>query len=208
MVDSKNSWKAWLYLSPAILLLLVFTKDKVLLTLSLIGIATTLFVFLMLRNDLSIIGKVLYKITNNERFTLWFGKSTRFGWLGPVATQCGSFCLLWYGKKVIDKNKETLKDSIVVFYSMVYRISLVLFFVLPLYCVATDFIRIIRGVLLLYYIAIAIAFYNAKSTDKLILAFGMILFVLLFNVQGDRGILFKNAYWNIFFDKNSFIWLR
>ena len=25
MVDSKNSWKAWLYLSPAILLLLIFT---------------------------------------------------------------------------------------------------------------------------------------------------------------------------------------
>ena len=191
-----------------LLLLLVYCKEKVLFVLSAVGVATTLFVFLVLGNDLSIVGKILYKITKIERVKLWFGQSTRFGWLGPVAVQSGTFALLWYGKKVVDERKDTLSENTVSFYRTVYKISYALFFVLPLYCIATDFIRIIRGVMILYYVAVLLAFYHAKPKQKLFLGLGMVTFVLLFSVQGHSGILINNEYWNIFFTKNSFTWLR
>ena len=178
-----------------LILLLVHFRENILKKLVFISSIITVMLGVVFSN-ISWIGTVIYRFIPNERILMWFAYKTNWGWLGPVITQVALFLMLFYGKKIIDYeyNNGNIEDTYASFYNIAYKICVVSFVFMPFYVFSTEFIRLIRGMLLVYYFCIFMSFYYATNYQKVLIWLFSIGFIILYNLQGLRGILFFNDY--------------
>ena len=176
-------------------LILVYCKIGFLNILALISCVATAILVLM-GGQIILLGQLIYTVIPNERILMWFSFHTRFGWLGPVAVQFFIFGTLWYWKRTLWRSNmfSNLSVNETSFLVTVYKIFLVSFLFMPMYILSTEFLRLIRGFFLLYFASVSIYYTFSKARNKLYIIFENVLFIVLFNLQGLRGILFYNDY--------------
>ncbi len=176
-------------------LTLVYCNKKFLNVVAVVScIVTGLFVFM--GGEIEIIGQLIYKVIPNKRILMWFSFHTHWGWLGPVSVQFFIFGTLWYWRRTLSKGRGAvgLSPNETSFLTSVYKIFLVSFLFMPMYVVSTEFLRLIRGLLLLYFSCVSIYYAHANARGRSFIVLASVVFIVLFNVQGLNGILFYNDY--------------
>lgn len=152
-------------------------------------------------NDWSLVGNLLYAITKNDRIKLWFNFKTRLGYLECVYYQCLIFLLVNTAYKVI--RKKNVSKIEVQFCALMRDVLLLLFLVMPFYMISTDFIRIIRGMLLPSYVAVWIGIKRSWKVPQVLLSVGLIVFALSFNLLRYKTLFpFQNEYFSIMIQQN------
>lgn len=190
-------------------LVLLFTRNKngVIFFIDFLAISFSLFVAIN-GNDMSFVGDVLYKITKYERIRMWFNFKTNFGYLGVLLLQILLHALLYYAKTILGNSQAENKFYEKKIVGLAFDVNALLFVALPLYMVSTDFIRIIRGMFLFDYMALAIAYYNAsKVKNKYCLACGIAIFGITYNLYifGSPIGAFSSDYFMSMITKNSLL---
>lgn len=137
-------------------------------------------------NDFSFIGRIIGRFIQNERINLWFHFSTRAGFLGPVILQIATFVLIRYGiilcAGVVNEDERKML-------SLCSDISLILFLALPFYQIATDFIRLQRGMYLFYFICVGIILRKLDIRYRILYVSAWFAFCLMFNVLTYKTIM-------------------
>lgn len=183
------------------LLLLIKLKNKTLLAVGAVFSLLTVMIGVA-RIDLSFIGNILFSLIPNERIVMWFDYETRFGWVGPFAMQIVFYLMLELSKYIVLHNPNARQEH-KAFVMLAYKICLVMFVATPFYCLATDFIRLIRAFLILYLSAITTAFFYALPSKKIIIGAFLVSFPFMFAAQGVRGLLIFNDYYVSTFVKQN-----
>lgn len=153
----------------------------------------------LFENNWAWLGKLIYVIVPNERILYWLKQSTNWGFLGPVLLQFTYFYLLWAGKiYVIDKKKSKIDKEHYLFFNTIYKLSIILFTVVPFYTISTAFIRVLRGCLILFFSAFTIVVHYAKKRGKMIYILGVLLSIAMFNLFTYKAL--SPLQWNHYKD--------
>lgn len=176
-------------------LLMVYLPSRFIKAIQKISVIMTI-VFGFFLSNIAGIGHLIYSVIPNERILMWFSFKTRLGWLGPVAVQVSIYLILLYGRKILKQRDVTYENNekYFTFYETMWKVCSVAFIYMPLYVFSTEFIRLIRGLLIMYFIAFMIAYYFSFINQKLLIFIFNIGFMLLFSIQGLNGIFFYNEY--------------
>lgn len=221
-LDNSNKSNKWKYCACILLagqfhtaayiyfvLLILFAKNKhqIIIIIDYLAISFSLLVAIN-GNDLSFIGSILYKLTKYERIRMWFEFHTNFGYLGILAIQLILHSLLYYSKSILYDNRSTAKLSEKKIVDLAYNVNAILFIAFPLYIASTDFIRIIRGMFILDYIALAIAYFNIPIIRKRIyFSIGIAFLGFVYNIYifGSPFGAFSSDYFMQMIIKNSWL---
>ena len=153
---------------------------------------TVSLISLVCNNDWSFLGEILYSATKNERVLFWFGMRTNFGYIGPLFVQLIIYTLLSYNEKVMRIYYHRIgsceKEKISLCYTS-KKISEVLFLAVPLYMISTDFIRIERGFLLLFFLSTFQCFKYMDFKQKALSCSLLIALIIVFNLICYRNII-------------------
>ncbi len=137
---------------------------------------------------LSALGSVLYSLTKSDRILMWLSFHTNNGFYLCFAINGFFFVCMEFMIKKMQKYINLFSKDEVDFISEMYFLIYVLMITIPTYLFALEFVRMIRGVFILFFAAILIVYSKRKSkqllkSDKLyisVLNIGQILFAVFF----------------------------
>ena len=141
---------------------------------------------------------LLFALLNNGRIYMWFSNSTKFGWIGPLIIQFSFYFLIKKGLKSMEK-RTCVDIGHLRFVRFSYKICLIMFLAVPLYMISFEFLRLNRMLFCIYFCSLLIICRYVEFKKIGICHIFLLLFPLLFNLQGLNGLLFMNDYFVDYF---------
>lgn len=150
-----------------------------------INIFVILFSMIVLVNDNQIpfIKIILDIFTDNQYIFDWFNRATEWGFLFFWTMHISAFIFIKWTRKIIATRIQSLEQKDYIFVDTVYWVLLIGFIWFPFYMVSIEFIRILRNLFILIYIAASIANKYLNFHDlylKIIYNITLVVFTFIF----------------------------
>lgn len=109
------------------------------------------------------ISNFIIKYSNIEKMEFIFSKRVNFGFLIPFLLQIFISIFLTISKKIIDNGTNFEDNSLEIqYFNLIYAVNIISYLYIPFYMISSNFIRILRNLIPLYYIALIIGYENTK----------------------------------------------